>query len=98
MGDYANDAIEREWNEMLDEMEDGDIDDVSFIHKGVTYTTFEFKSIKTETEKAWCLIMMGGAEHWLPKSRCSINKNMVAVPDWLHKQIMKDNLAKKGFR
>lgn len=97
MGEYADDSIEREWNEMLDEIEDGDIDDSSFIRGGIAYTIFEFKSIKKETEKAWCIIMTGGAERWYPKSKCIVNGDMIAIPNWLKDKIMETELAKAGF-
>jgi len=96
MGDYANDAIERDLGIYLNEMH-GDssyeedlgenLADCTNYVKVSENDNLEFKSIKKETPKAWLLIMSGDAEYWFPKSKCSIKNNILTVPKWLLRRI-----------
>jgi hypothetical protein len=81
MGEYADDAFERDWhNQFGDEEED--------VVTSQEPNLLEFKSIKAETSKAWLFEMNGGAIRWLPKSQCYIAGTFVHVPRWLELKIL----------
>lgn len=97
MGDYADDAVEAA---LLYHLEYGEDDLI--IQRQPEY--YEFIKVLKETEKAWQLLMTGGATHWIPKSKCSIttipDENglfILTIPHWLRKKKMDEALAKAGF-
>ena len=79
-GEYATDALERDF--FIDN--DEDINTIQLESK------FEFKAISRETDKAWLLVMSGGAEKWFPKSVCRIEDDLIFLPAWLEVKMMEE--------
>ena len=94
MGEYADDAIERDLSYHIDEFQENTNElfetDNSFI-KSDEYISYEFNRVKSETSKSWLLIMNGGHELRLPKSQCEIKDNIVLIPRWLVNKIINFN-------
>jgi len=84
MSDYANDAIERD----LSYLDIENPDDVDGFTVKSHLERYEFIEVKSETDKAWLFVMVGGNELWLPKSKCSIEGNIVQIPSWLAERIV----------
>src|SRR6056297_720823 len=105
MGDYADDLMYDAIDAMghggyiyseVDESDpriDEDEEVSSSSNVSVSMDSYEFKSIKKETNKAWLLIMSGGNEMWFPKSKCKIDGDKIILPEWLKLKIIADTNA-----
>ena len=103
MGDFADDAINRDMDRWLDEQYDpsNQFDDQfdgapedfqRCSRRKASYTRdlepsdkLEYEEIRTETEKAWLLMMDSGRLIWWPKSRCTLDDEdyTITAPHWL---------------
>ena len=88
MGEFADMAIERDYEEWLD----GGCSDMEVFYPH-TYTLdiIEYLEIIRETAKAWLLRINRKFIHWFPKSRCQIDKSekTISIPHWLTIEINK---------
>jgi len=53
-------------------------------YRGNEPVTYQWTRFVHDTRAAW-LLVIHGAEFWIPKSQCTldIKKKMVTMPDWL---------------
>lgn len=51
---------------------------------------YYYKEIIAETDKAWLLEMNGDERHWIPKSKCWVDKESktLYIPRWLEQRIL----------
>jgi len=64
------------------------MDDYEFMQDSDDFTIIEYSRIKSETDKAWLLILDDGEREWFPKSVCVLDKENfeIEVPMWLAEQ------------
>lgn len=103
MGEYADDAIDRDFEYYLDERlgfdygeREWDDDPISGqIIKKRKSTNFEYSRIIKETNRAWLLEMNAGARQWFPKSECELDedKKLITVPIWLEQKIIEESTS-----
>lgn len=94
MGEYANDAFERDFHDYLDRWEGGGRPK----RNPVEFKTFEIKGVVRETDKAWLVEMSGGAKRWFPKSKCTLTIGFISVPEWLCSKILEIEYSKEKYR
>jgi hypothetical protein len=90
MGEYADDATDRDFNDWAD---DG-FPKIDVISVPIEYDKFEYVKIVRETDKAWLLEGTGKGKNWFPKSKCEINKekHLIIVPKWLTQKKIVDEV------
>lgn len=99
MGDYADDAYDMSYAEAEYELDHIDEcmamglkeDEIGFGVKlsgwemqGKPFFVYNISEIIHETEKAYLVLMKGGAERWVPKSVCKINLETkeISIQKW----------------
>lgn len=60
----------------------------------------EYIEIKRESDKSWLIKLRNGANVFLPKSECQINKKdqVIYIPRWLAKRVIKNNFKNNKRR